>query len=92
MKTQRTKRTGCAKQAERRIEGLADRLRLMIKSYGSVSMTATAISKSEAALRSWLSGDSEPKASDLRSLCEVTGTPINWLLYGTRSHGTRSAP
>jgi hypothetical protein len=25
---------------------------------------------------------SEPNASDLRSICELTGTHINWLLYG----------
>lgn len=83
MKAKRTRRTRRAKRVLQRIEGLPDRLRLTIESYGSISMTATAIKRSEGALRKWIRGASEPNASDLRSICELTGTQINWLLYGT---------
>lgn len=83
MISMRTKRTARVKQVKQRIEGLPDRLRLTIESYGSISMTAAAIKRSEGALRKWISGQSEPSASDLRALCEQTGTQVNWVLYGT---------
>jgi len=51
MRGKRTKRTKRAKRLQRRIEGLPERLRLTIESYGSVSMAATAIRRSEGALR-----------------------------------------
>jgi transposase-like protein len=78
----RAKRAKRAKRIPRRIDGLSERLRLTIDSYGTVSATATAIQRSEGALRKWIRGASEPNASDLRSICELTGTHINWLLYG----------
>lgn len=78
----RAKRPKRARRAQRRVEGLPERLRLTIASYGSVSATATAMNRSEGALRKWIRGTSEPNASDLRSICELTGTHINWLLYG----------
>jgi hypothetical protein len=84
----RAKRAKRAKRVPRRIDGLSERLRLTIDSYGSVSATATAIRRSEGALRKWIRGASEPNASDLRSICELTGTHINWLLYG--DNGTPS--
>jgi hypothetical protein len=85
MKAKRTKRTRGKKRAERvlrRIEGLPERLRLTIESYGTVSATATAIKRSEGALRKWIRGTSEPNASDLRSISELTGTQITWLIFG----------
>src|SRR5687768_17462567 len=82
MRAKRTKRTKRAKPIQQRVEGLPERLRLTIDSYGSISMTATAIKRSEGALRKWILGTAEPNASDLRSICEVTGTQINWLLFG----------
>jgi hypothetical protein len=81
-RTKGTKRTKRAHRVQRRIEGLPERLRLTIASYGSVSATATAIKRSEGALRKWIRGTSEPSASDLRSICELTGTQINWLIFG----------
>ena len=66
MKAKRTKRTRRKKRAERfprRIEGLPERLRLTIESYGTVSAAATAIKRSEGALRKWIRGTSEPNAS-----------------------------
>jgi hypothetical protein len=82
MRAKRTKRTKRADRVQRRIEGLPERLRLTIASYGSVSATATAIKRSEGALRKWIRGTSEPNASDLRLICELTGTQINWLIFG----------
>lgn len=82
MRARRTKRTKRADRVQRRIEGLPERLRLTIASYGSVSATATAIKRSEGALRKWIRGTSEPNASDLCSICELTGTQINWLIFG----------
>src|SRR5689334_18614235 len=78
----RAKRAKRAKRIPQRIDGLSERLRLTIASYGTVSATAAAIKRSEGALRKWIRGTSEPSASDLRSICELTGMHINWLLYG----------
>jgi hypothetical protein len=69
-------------RAQRRITGLPERLRLAIASYGTVSGAATAIERSEGALRKWIRGTSEPNASDLRALCDLTGTSIHLLIYG----------
>ena len=82
MQAKRTRSTKRAERVQRRIEGLPDRLRLTIESYGTVSAAATAIKRSEGALRKWIRGTSEPSASDLRSICELTGTQINWLIFG----------
>lgn len=71
-----------AKRVQPRIEGLPERLRLTIASYGTVSATAAAIDRSEGALRKWIRGVSEPNASDLRAICELTGTRIDWLVFG----------
>jgi transcriptional regulator with XRE-family HTH domain len=78
----RAKRAKRARRIPRRVDGLSERLRLTIESYGTVLATAAAIQRSEGALRKWIRGSSEPNASDLRAICELTGTPINWLLYG----------
>ena len=79
MKARRAKRVV---RVNRRIEGLPERLRLTIASYGSVTATAAAMKRSEGALRKWIRGASEPSASDLRSICELTGTRIDWLIFG----------
>jgi len=78
----RAKRAKRARRIPRRVDGLSERLRLTIESYGTVLATAAAIQRSEGALRKWIRGSSEPNASDLRAICELTGTHINWLLYG----------
>jgi transcriptional regulator with XRE-family HTH domain len=69
--------------------GFAARLREVIDAYGSASGLAKAIERSEGAVRKWLRGESEPNVTDLRSLCEQTGTPIEWLVTG---RGQREAP
>jgi transcriptional regulator with XRE-family HTH domain len=61
------------------------RLERVIKAYGSVTAMAVRIGRSEGTLRKWLSGKSEPTASDLRAICEVAGFSIEWLVSGRGS-------
>src|ERR1700740_3367927 len=68
--------------------GFATRLREVIDAYGSASGLAKTIERSEGAVRKWLRGESEPNVTDLRSLCEHTGTSIEWLVTG---RGVREA-
>jgi transcriptional regulator with XRE-family HTH domain len=68
--------------------GFAARLREVIDAYGSASGLAKAIDRSEGAVRKWLRGESEPNVTDLRSVCEQTGTSIEWLVTG---NGLREA-
>jgi hypothetical protein len=56
--------------------GFAARLREVIDAYGSASGLAKAIDRSEGAVRKWLRGESEPNVTDLRCVCEQTGTSI----------------
>jgi transcriptional regulator with XRE-family HTH domain len=78
--------------------GFATRLREVIDAYGSASGLAKAIERSEGAVRKWLRGESEPNVTDLRAVCEQTGTSIEWLVVGqgvrdTQAQGIRdSAP
>jgi transcriptional regulator with XRE-family HTH domain len=62
--------------------GFATRLREVIDAYGSASGLAKTIERSEGAVRKWLRGESEPNVTDLRALCEQTGTSIEWLVTG----------
>ena len=62
--------------------GFAARLREVIDAYGSASGLAKVIERSEGAVRKWLRGESEPNVTDLRSVCEHTGTSIEWLVTG----------
>ena len=62
--------------------GFAARLREVIDAFGSASGLAKAIERSEGAVRKWLRGESEPNVTDLRSVCEQTGTSIEWLVTG----------
>jgi transcriptional regulator with XRE-family HTH domain len=62
--------------------GFAARLREVIDAYGSASGLAKAIERSEGAVRKWLRGESEPNVTDLRAVCEQTGTSIDWLVVG----------
>jgi len=68
--------------------GFAALLREVIDAYGSASGLAKAIERSEGAVRKWLRGESEPNVTDLRAVCEQTGTSIEWLVTG---RGTREA-
>jgi transcriptional regulator with XRE-family HTH domain len=63
-------------------DGFPVRLRQVLDSYGSTSSLARAIERSEGALRKWLRGQSEPNVSDLRTICEVSGTSVEWLVMG----------
>jgi transcriptional regulator with XRE-family HTH domain len=63
-------------------DGFPARLRQVINSYGSTSALARHIDRSEGAVRKWLRGQSEPSVSDLRAICEVTQTSVEWLVMG----------
>jgi transcriptional regulator with XRE-family HTH domain len=63
-------------------DGFAARLRQVIDSYGNTSSLAREIERSEGALRKWLRGLSEPNVSDLRAICQVTHTSVEWLVMG----------
>lgn len=62
--------------------GFAARLRQILKGHGSASSLAKAIARSEGAVRKWLRGESEPNVTDLRALCQVTQTRVEWLVTG----------
>jgi transcriptional regulator with XRE-family HTH domain len=66
-------------------DGFAARLRQVVDAHGSTSSFARALGRSEGALRKWLRGQSEPNVSDLRALCEMTSTSIEWLVTGRGS-------
>lgn len=71
-----------ARREKQESSGFAARLREVIEAYGSASGLAKAIERSEGAVRKWLRGESEPNVTDLRSVCEQTGTSIEWLVAG----------
>ncbi len=62
--------------------GFAARLRQVLRAHGSASGLAKAIGRSEGAVRKWLRGESEPNVTDLRALCGMTQTRIEWLVSG----------
>lgn len=66
----------------RRRSGFPARLRQRIAHFGTASALALAIQRSESAVRKWLRGQSEPSVTDLRALCEITQTRIEWLVTG----------
>jgi transcriptional regulator with XRE-family HTH domain len=70
-------------------DGFALRLRQVLDAYGNTSSIARAIDRSEGAVRKWLRGESEPNVSDLRALCQATGTNVEWLVMG---RGNRLGP
>lgn len=63
------------------------RLAELINTFASVSAAATAIERSEGAVRKWLRAESQPSASDIRLLCELSGFTAEWLLFGTDVNG-----
>ncbi|MEJ1961597.1 MAG: helix-turn-helix transcriptional regulator [Gammaproteobacteria bacterium] len=63
-------------------DGFPARLRQVLDSYGSTSSLARAIERSEGAVRKWLRGQSEPNVTDLRAICQVSGTSVEWLVMG----------
>ena len=72
--------------------GFAARLRQVLKAHGSASGLAKAIARSEGAVRKWLRGESEPNVTDLRTLCEVTQTRIEWLVTGEGPRESQPEP
>lgn len=72
--------------------GFATRLRQVIKAHGSASGLAKAIARSEGAVRKWLRGESEPNVTDLRTLCGVTQTRIEWLVTGEGPRQMQAVP
>lgn len=79
-----------SRQQRRQQSGFPARLREVIARFGSVSALAAAVARSEGAVRKWLRGDSEPGITDLRAVCEATGTGIEWLVNGRGSPGGRA--
>jgi transcriptional regulator with XRE-family HTH domain len=67
--------------------GLIERLIEVIDSTGTTNAVALAIGRSEGALRKWRHGQSEPAASDIRRLCEISGYSAEWVLFGTDLQG-----
>lgn len=65
-----------------RTHGFPARLRQALDRFGSIADAAGAIGRSEGAVRKWLRGQSEPGLTDLRALCQLTGTRIEWLAGG----------
>jgi hypothetical protein len=63
-------------------DGFPARLRQVIDSYGNTSSLAREIERSEGAVRKWLRGLSEPNVSDLRRICEISNTSVEWLVMG----------
>jgi transcriptional regulator with XRE-family HTH domain len=66
----------------RQTSGFPARLRQVLDRFGSVAAVAAAIGRSDGAVRKWLRGQSEPGVTDLRALCELTQTRIEWLVSG----------
>ena len=86
-----------ARRERQENSGFAVRLREVIDAYGSASGLAKAIERSEGAVRKWLRGESEPNVTDLRAVCEQTGTSIDWLVTGrglreVQPQGIRDTP
>ena len=59
----------------------AARLNEVIGVHGGASGLAKAIERSDGC-RNWLRGGSEPNVTDLRAVCDQTGTSIEWLVTG----------
>ena len=68
--------------AQHHPSGFAARLRERLERFGSAAALALAIQRSESAVRKWLRGQSEPNVTDLRAICEVTQTRLDWLVTG----------
>ena len=71
--------------AQQHATGFAVRLRERLERFGSAAALALAIQRSESAVRKWLRGQSEPNVTDLRAICEVTQTRLDWLVTGRGS-------
>jgi transcriptional regulator with XRE-family HTH domain len=65
-----------------RAAGFAARLRERLEHFGNAAALALAIQRSESAVRKWLRGQSEPNVTDLRAICDVTQTRLEWLVTG----------
>ena len=72
-------------RAIRQTSGFPARLRERLERIGNAGALALAIQRSESAVRKWLRGRSEPSVTDLRAICEVTQTRIDWLVTGRGS-------
>ena len=69
----------------RRVSDFPARLKQALERVGGVAAAASAIGRSEGAVRKWLRGQSEPAVSDLCALSELTQTRIDWLVAGCGS-------
>jgi transcriptional regulator with XRE-family HTH domain len=69
----------------RRASGFPARLKQALDPAGGIAAAASAIGRSEGAVRKWLRGLSEPGVTDLRALSEFTQTRIDWLVAGRGS-------
>lgn len=67
----------------------AERLKQVVRGYGSTSALAAAIGRSEGAVRNWLTGKSEPTVSNVMAICRVTGTTVEWLMTGEGPRGAQ---
>jgi len=62
--------------------GFLARLNEVVRSFRTPLAAGHAIHRSESAVRKWLRGDSQPRASDIRRLCAASGFTADWLIRG----------
>ncbi len=63
-------------------EGFAERLRRVIRAYGSANSLAKAAGVSEGALRKWVGGNSEPSRDRIVAIAKAAGVNVGWLAAG----------
>lgn len=67
----------------RRDDGFPARIRTIVREWGSANSFAREAGVSEAALRKWMAGQSEPTRDRLVSLARAAGVSLVWLATGT---------
>jgi phage repressor protein C with HTH and peptisase S24 domain len=63
-------------------QGLRDRLKLIVKEFGSNSAFARHIGVAETTIRRWLNGSVEPKPHSLAGVAAAVNVSIDWLVEG----------
>ncbi|KQI67974.1 hypothetical protein AN189_12910 [Loktanella sp. 3ANDIMAR09] len=66
---------------------LADRIKICVDRANSGEVYAKAIGIPRRTLGNYLAGVSEPKASVLAKMAQVSGVSVDWLVTGTPRHG-----